>query len=67
MVWTTCKRQNRDEINLYNILKDNCDGTMFVHIDYEIVLGMGGFSANVKAYFTMTLCDKTNKKVFHIR
>ena len=64
---TLVRDERIDEINLYKILKDNCDGTMFVHIDYEITPGFGGLSANVTAYFNMTLCDKTGKKVFTIR
>lgn len=61
------KVENRDEVNLYQILKDNCDGVMLVYIDYEITPGMGGFSANITAYFNMTLWDKNGKKVFTIR
>lgn len=61
------KAENRDEVNLYKILQANCDGVMFVNLDYEITPGMGGFSANITAYFNMTLWDKNGKKVFTIR
>lgn len=58
---------NRDEVNLYKIFQSQCDGVMFVNLDYEITPGMGGFNASVTAYFNMTLWDKAGNKVFTIR
>jgi hypothetical protein len=64
---TLVNDDKRDEVNLYKIFQSQCDGVMFVHLDYEITAGMGGFNASVTAYFNMTLWDKNGKKVFAIR
>ena len=61
------KASNRDEMNLYSILKNDCDGVMLVNIDYEITPGFGGLYANVTAFLTMSLWDKDGNKVFRIR
>jgi hypothetical protein len=61
------KTENRDEVNLYNIFKNECDGVMFVSVDYEITPGFGGLFANVTAYLNMTLWDKAGNKVFTVR
>jgi hypothetical protein len=61
------KAEKRDEVNLYKIFQSQCDGVMFVNLDYEITPGFGGLFANVTAYFNMSLWDKTGKKVFVIR
>lgn len=57
----------RDEVNIYKILAKDCDGVMFVNIDYEITPGFGGLFAYVTAYFNMSLWDKDGNKVFRIR
>lgn len=64
---STINDSKRDEVNLYKILQKECDGVMFVNIDYEITPGMGGLYANVTAYFNMTLWDKNGKKLFTVR
>jgi hypothetical protein len=58
---------NRDELNLYKIFQSQCDGVMFVSLDYEITPGFQGLFAYVTAYFNMTLWDKAGNKVFTIR
>lgn len=61
------KDENRDEVNLYNILKNDCDGVMFVSIDYEITPGFGGLFCYVTAYLNMSLWDKEGNKLFTVR
>jgi hypothetical protein len=64
---TLINDDKRDEVNLYKIFQSQCDGVMFVNLDYEITPGFQGLFAYVTAYFNMTLWDKNGKKVFTIR